>query len=418
MMASAAIPIYSQQEMFYVPTVQLVVRGRPLGAEIIHDIIQVTYKDSVNEIDTFNIEINNWDADKRTFKFAPPLKDSTQDFTGIFDPGAEIELWMGYQNQSNMRRMMLGEITSLEPSFTESGAPTLSINGLNEIHQLRGEQHTYSWTDKSDTDIAIELGNKPVKSGQPGLGIPVVSNPSTTETADSFVFMNSQYDIVFLLERARRNGYEVYLDEDEKTGKKTLYFGLSQSKGNAPVYRLEWGRSLINFKPTLSTAKQVSQITVRGWDRTAKAKIEVNYTLQNLWKDQGKSQAEITRLSQIAKAYANRTDVVTKPPVRTTAEAKQLARATLEDQSKRLIVANGSTVGLPDLRAGCALEIIGFGIRTDSTGQLTGTSSDFDGEYYVTASTHTIGGGGYRTDFTARREGPVQLQKTVSTGGR
>ncbi len=410
-MASQAIPIYSQQETFYVPTVELVVRGRPLGAEVIHDLIEVTYKDSVNEIDSFQIEINNWDADQHAFKFAPPLKTATEDFTGIFDPGTEIELWMGYQNQSNMRRMMLGIVTSLEPNFTESGAPTLTISGLNELHQLRGEQHTYSWTsgDKTDTDIAIELGNKPVKSGQPGLGIPVVPNPAADETPEPFVFMNNQYDIVFLLERARRHGYEVYLDEDDVTGKKTLYFGLSQSNANAPVYQLEWGRSLINFKPTLSTAKQVNQVTVRGWDRTANARIEVNYTLQNLWKDEGKSQTEITRLSQIAKAYANRTEVVTRPPVRTTSEAKQLARATLEDQSKRLIEASGATVGLPDLRSGCNVEIIGFGIRTDSTGQLTGTSSDFDGEYYVTETTHTIGGGGYRTQFSARREGPVQM---------
>jgi phage protein D len=409
-MAQAAIPIYSQQETFYVPSFQLSVRGRPLGAEVINDVLQVTYKDNVNEIDSFHIDINNWDADGRTFKFAPPLKNATQDFTGIFDPGTKIELWMGYLNQSNMRRMMLGEITSLEPTFSESGAPTLSIGGLNEIHQLRTEQHTYSWPngDKTDTDIAVELGNKPVHSGQPGLGIKVITNPADNESPDQFVFMNNQYDIVFLLERARRNGYEVYLDENVQTGDRSLYFGLSQSKANAPVYRLEWGKSLISFRPTLSTAKQVSQVTVRGWDRKSNSKIEVNYTLQDLWKAQNKSKTEIARLTEISKAYGNRTEVVTKPPVRTVAEAKKLARSTLEDRSKRLIEATGSTIGLPDLRAGCALEIIGFGIRTDSTGQLTGTSSDFDGEYYVTQTTHTIGNSGYRTEFSARREGPVQ----------
>ena len=71
---------------------------------------------------------------------------------------------MGYLGQTNMRRMMVGQVTSLEPNFPESGAPTLHINGLNQIHQLRGEQHTYSWTKNKDTDIAIELGNKPVQS--------------------------------------------------------------------------------------------------------------------------------------------------------------------------------------------------------------------------------------------------------------
>jgi hypothetical protein len=54
-----------------------------------------------------------------------------------------------------------------------------------------------------------------------------------------------------------------------------------------------------------------------------------------------------------------------------------------------------------------ALEILGFGAQTDLNGQIVGTGSDFDGEYYVTDTTHTIGGGGYHTEFSARREGPL-----------
>jgi phage protein D len=416
MAQTTAIPIYSQQETFYAPNFQFIVKGRPLGAEIINDVLQVTYTDKVNEIDSFQIDINNWDADQRTFKFAPPLKNATQDFTGIFDPGTKIELWMGYQNQSNMRRMMLGEITSLAPNFSESGAPTLSIEGLNEVHQLRTEQHTYSWAtgDKTDTEIAVELGNQPVRSGQPGLGIKVHANPASDETPDPFVFMNNQYDILFLLERARRHGYEVYLEIDEQTGERKLFFGLSENKANAPVYRLEWGKSLRNFRPTLSTAKQVSSVNVRGWDRKSNSKIDVKYTLQELWKDQNKSKDEIARLSLIANAYKSREEVIWKPPVRTVAEAKRLAKATLRDQSKRLIEATGATIGLPDLRAGCALEIVGFGIRSDAKGNLKGKSSDFDGEYYVTQTTHTIGTDGYRTEFSARREGPVPGLKSTS----
>jgi uncharacterized protein len=422
-MALAAIPIYGQEETFYVPRFELKIGGRSLGAQVIDDILQVTYKDSVNDIDTFSIEINNWDADERKFKFVPPIKDATRNFTGIFDPGTKIELSMGYLNHNSMRRMMLGEITSLEPNFPESGAPTLSIRGLNEIHQLRSEQHTYSWPsgDKTDTQIAIELGDKPVKKGQPGLGIKVIPNPAPNESPDAFVFMNNQHDIVFLLERARRHGYEVYLTFDKKSGDRRLYFGLSQSKANAPVYRLEWGKSLINFRPTLTTTKQVSQVTVRGWDRKSNSKIEVNYTLEDLWKAQNKSKAETERARQLSKAYANRTEVVTQPPVHTVKEANQLARATLENKDKRFVEATGSTIGLPDLRAGCALEIIGFGIHAVSSKDqpnvqtLTGNGSDFDGSYYVTETTHTISNGGYRTDFSARREGPVGTARPSSS---
>ena len=86
------------------------------------------------------------------------------------------------------------------------------------------------------------------------------------------------------------------------------------------------------------------------------------------------------------------------------------------NKNNKLIVATASTVGLPDLRSGCAVEILGFGVQTDKKGNPQGSSSDFDGEYFVTDSTHTIGGSGYRTEFTARRDGPVTQRQTLNQG--
>ncbi len=406
-MAQAAIPIYSQQETFYVPHFEVYVRGKQLNAGIIDDILQVTYKDSLNDIDSFQIEINNWDATARKFKFAPPLKTSDVDYTGIFDPGSKIELWMGYQN--NMRRMLRGQITSLSPNFPESGASTLSISGLNELHRFRTEKHTYSWLGgtKTDTDIAEDLCGRPLKQGQPGLGLRIETNPSSDEKPDPIVFMNNQYDIAFLVERARRRGYEVYLEDEGETP--TLFFGLSLNPSDVPVYRLEWGKSLISFKPTLTTTTQVGQVTVRGWDRKANKEINETYKLEDLWKEQKKSQQEIARLRLIAQAYGNRTEVITDKPVHTKKEARDLAKATLTNKDNRLIEATGATIGLPDLRCGSPVEIVGFGVTSNKNEQTMGANSDFDGRYFVTESTHIIGSGGYRTEFSARREGPVQV---------
>jgi hypothetical protein len=74
-MATAQIPLYSpdQKETFYVPAVEVYIRGQKLKDNIVNDILQVTYKDSINEIDSFNIEINNWEAETRAFKFTPPV---------------------------------------------------------------------------------------------------------------------------------------------------------------------------------------------------------------------------------------------------------------------------------------------------------------------------------------------------------
>jgi phage protein D len=78
-------------------------------------------------------------------------------------------------------------------------------------------------------------------------------------------------------------------------------------------------------------------------------------------------------------------------PVHTKQEAETLARRTLENNAKEMVKGSGSVVGLPDLRAGAAVSIVGVGTR-------------FDGRYFVTSTTHTIGDGGYTTRFECRRE--------------
>ncbi len=403
MPTTTPIPIFSQNETFYVPRFEIYIDKKRVEGDVINDILQVTYKDSINDIDFFSIEINNWDAEKRAFKFAPPQ----QGFKGVFDPGKKIEVWMGYYK--NTRRMMRGEITGLEPNYPESGASTLSVHGLNELHRLRTEQHTYSWenTGKTDTDIAKELCGRPVKKGQPGLGLTIHAEPDSNEGADRTVFMNNEYDIVFLLERARRHGYDIYLEDEDAT---KLFFGRKTNAADAPTYQLEWGKSLISFRPTLTTSDQVGAVTVRGWDRKTNKAIDVTYTLQELWKEQKKSQSEIAHLTKISQAYGGRTQVITDQPAHTKDEAKKLAKAALTKKNNKLITATASTVGLPDLRSGCSVEILGFGLQTNKSGDLKGSSSDFDGEYFVTDSTHTIGGSGYRTEFSARREGPVKRE--------
>lgn len=100
---------------------------------------------------------------------------------------------------------------------------------------------------------------------------------------------------------------------------------------------------------------------------------------------------EQQRLQLISQAFGNRKEVITNQPVRTSAEAKQKATDLLTRQLRNVVVASGVTVGLPDLRAGRKVQIEGLGDR-------------YSGTYYITSTTHTIGEGGYRTQFEARRD--------------
>ena len=369
-----AIPIYEGQD-FYVPYFEVKLQGRPLGKDVVRDVLQVTYKDNIQEIDSFEITINNWDADKLDFKY------SDED---LFDPGKEVELWMGYYGKERLLLIIKGEITSLRPTFPAAGQPALAISGLNVMHRLRTKQESHAYESMTDSEIARQIGGR--------LGVTVRTDPTAAANEERYryLFQDNRYDIIFLMERARRIGYDLFVEEmgqDGQAGQSRLYFGPSINV-RWVTYQLTYGRSLIEFQPDLTTANQVGKVTVRGWDAEKKEKIEKTVTRSDIRTRGVGAQGGQTNIEN---SFADREEVITDRPVHTPQEAQTLARETLERIAKDMVKGSGSTVGLPDLRAGSVMMIDGLGKR-------------FSGRYFVTATTHTIGDGGYTTQFECRRE--------------
>jgi len=357
-----------QGKDYYVPRFQILLGNRPLDRGAIYDIIQVTYKDNIKEIDSFELTVNNWDEEYRTFIYSDG---------DLFDPGKRLELRMGYYNENEWERMITGEITSLRPTFPASGQPTLAVSGLNLLHRLRKKQRSDSYKDKKVSQIAAEIGGR----------LNVTVKPSKIvgpEVVYKHLFQDNQYDIVFLLDHARRNGYDLYVDENSDD---TLI--LERSEGQKRVaYKLHYGHSLIQFQPNLTTANQVGKVTVRGWNASSKRKISETATRKQI-----EIQNEGNGIGQfdIERSFGDREEIVTTPPVESKQEAKELAKQTMKNIAKDMIKGSGSTIGLPDLRAGTVLHITGLGER-------------FSGRYFVTATTHTINDSGYITQFECRKE--------------
>lgn len=366
---TAAIPIYQGQE-FYVPTFEVKLDGRPPGREVIRDILSVTYKDNLQEIDSFEISINNWDADTRDFKYSDQP---------LFDPGKQLELWMGYRGE--LRKMLKGEITSLRPSFPAGAPSTLAVSGLNVLHRLRTKQESFTYLDKTDSEIAKEIENR-LKAQQVKVAIEAAG--AKDEPRLPFLIQENEYDIVFLMGRARRIGYELTVSETDDT---VIKFGPSTGIRRA-TYRLTYGKSLIEFQPELTTAQQVAKVTVRGWDSVRKQKIEKTVDRSQLsTKGLGAKGGQ----AAIDKSIEQKAEIVATKPVQTEAEAEKLAKEILEGIAKEMVKGTGSVPGLPDIRAGTVLLIDGLGDR-------------FSGRYFVVGTTHTIGDAGYTTQFECRRE--------------
>lgn len=373
MTAGVAIPISEGQD-FYVPYFEVRLRGgRALGADVVRDITQVSYQDDIGSIDSFEITINNWDADTRDFKYVD---------TDLFDPGKELELWLGYRGgRQGLQRMITGEITSLRPTFPASGQPTLAISGLNLLHRFRSKQRSAAYENRTDSEIARDI------AGQ--LDVPLRTDPAAEATEERFeyLFQDNEYDILFLLGRARRIGYDLFVEEGDEPGSHRLYFGPS-TRMERPTYGLDYGRSLVQFQPNLSTANQVGKVTVKGWDATKKEPITYTATRSEL-ATRGIGQGSGSQA--VENAVQSREEVIADRPVHTPEEARTLAVQTLERIAKELVTGTAAVVGLPDLRAGSVVHLGGLGER-------------FSGRYFVTTTTHAIGDSGYSTQFGCRRE--------------
>lgn len=369
-MPADAVEVTQGERDFYVPQFEIFMSGRTLAKDVVRDVTQVTYKDSIKELDSFEITINNWDAETRTYKYSDTSSEHD------FDPGQRLTLKMGYFGRQGLTQMIEGEITQLRPSFPASGAPTLQISGLNILHRLRKKQNTEAFSNTTDMKIAEKIAKR--------MNLEFHGKETPPATADiPYVLQDNQYDIIFLMERARRIGYEIFV---EAAAPKSRLVYVPSSAVERRRYDLKYGKSLIQFTPTLTTKDQVNKVTVRGWDPLRKQPISETVTRAQL-----RTRSMPKKDEQMMEAAFDREEIISDRPVRTKTEAQREARAALEHIVKDMITGGGSTVGIPDLRAGSVVYIRGVGQR-------------FSGSYFITSTTHTINDSGYTTQFDARRE--------------
>ncbi len=335
--------------------------GTPLDAEHLQRIISVEVDDSQYLPDMFSIQVND-----------PDVRDLEADFYKL---GSAIKITVQLRQPPDSDKipppevLIIGEITSIEPDLTSEGHTTLTIRGYDRSHKMNRERKTKSYLQMKDSDLAQKLARD---SGLKAL-------VDETQVVYDYLMQANQTDWEFLLERALRIGYRIYVDDD------TLYF--TKSPSTPPVgATLAWGDNLSRFRPRLSTVEQVSEVEVYGWDPKKKDKIlgratSPTNTLQNR-QDNGKSGGS---LASSAHSKAGKV-VVTDHPVVSQTEADGLAKAVLDGRAGNFIQAEAEAGGDPKIRAGMAVNITGVGKR-------------FGDKYLVTRSIHHYNQKGYTVRF-------------------
>jgi hypothetical protein len=345
----------------------------------------VTYQDSLDELDSCQITLNNWDADQRDFKYLDP-----NGAGGRFKPGTGLELSVGYHDRGGLTPLLSGQIVSVAPDFPEQGQPTIEVRALNQLYRLDYREETEEFRKLTDTQIARRLldliKQAPAAREAPPLNLDLETRPtnSQVEQPHRYLLMRNEYPILFLLRRAHHNGYDLYIEESD-SGPAKLHFHLPDSQG--PMYELRWGQSLVSFRPELSTKDPVDRVEVRASNVQDGEAIVGDATWGDL---DAPGLKRVAELHGADAALRGSEVVIDDTTVESEREADQVAKDHLTELAKQLVTASGTTVGLPQVRAG-------------RTGRFT-RLGPFSGLYRFTSTTHTIGEAGYTTRFDARME--------------
>ena len=397
---------------FFVPAYRVLLKGQK-QPPLEQDIQSVTFRDSLTDVDSVELVVNNWNpgdpvagqAVAGTFRYSN---------SHVFDPWQDIEVWMGYYRSGadNLQKMITGEIVTMAPIFPASGGSTLTVTALNLLHQFRTQQKTLQFKNLTDSEIAkkiVDNINTDIKKKLSNITLQMLqtevdnNKKQNKEVPHTYLDMHNQYPIVFLMQRARDTGYDITIEDatDASTNLRTITFHYrSSSAVTRPTYVLEWGKSLISFQPTLQTAKQVNSVTVTGWNVQTKQPISKTATRADLVKN-GEKLVAPEDLGVTENSLSQKLEISVDRGFKDPNEAQQVAEKTLRQLAQGLVVAKGKTIGLPDLRAGSKVNIYMYPLDATSPG---GSQDRFSGTYQVTSTTHTMGDGGYTTEFNARME--------------
>lgn len=351
----------AQADQVPVPGFEVVVNGAPLPVLAAAHVLEVRVELDTELPDMFALTIAASDDLDDPFEWV--------DDESLFAVGNSFEVKLGYAEQ--FTSVFKGELTGLEPSFSAGRLPLLVARGYDRRHRLTRGRHTRSFLKKKDSDIAAQIAR------EAGL----TASTTDSKVTHDYVLQANQTDYEFLAERAARINYEVVVED------KTLLFRPVANDGGAELM-LTADEDMDEFNPRLSSAGQVSEVWVRGWDPKNNKEIVGKAQSGSEVSKMGGQQAGAA-LSK--KAFGAAQGLLSDLPVLTQAEADQIAAARFNSASLELITGDASCAGSALVRPGKVIEIAGAGKR-------------FGGLYYVTSAAHVYTQeGGYRTSFSFRR---------------
>ena len=347
------------QEGVLVPDYAIAVEGVPLPRAVRQGIVSVSVTQQENLPASFHMQVNDP-------QFL--LIDAAQ---GLFTEGRRVEIAMGYVGDT--LPMIEAEITAIGIDLDESGGLTLHVEGFDGLYAgTRGTGYRQFREDQSDSAIVREIASDMLPS--------VVVDETGPRSAGRI--QHNMSDLEYLQELTKFHGFQLWVEG------RTLYFMRSRPASSGVFAR---GANLIAFSTRLSTAGQVGEIEVRGWDATRKEAVKASASPQKTgdWLKALSTTGLARVIGSGAPGGARKRVIHAQGKVNSIAEAQDAADAAMLEQSRSLLSASGSVVGNPSLRVGSTIALSNMGRFSLDP-------------YRIEQLTHRIDQSGYRTSFEMR----------------
>jgi hypothetical protein len=390
---------------FRVPEFDIAIEGSEPDSRLRFDVLEVSYSDAPDAFDSFEFSLMDWDPIR-----LEPIYSSPWDETGalktyststgdkpipVLEPGTVVSLYMHYRDDNvddfakmDPQLMLRGRVASLSTSFPASGVPVAKVRVLSPLAWLGRKKLTGKATGGL-IDLIVEACNQ-IDLDLDLSGVRADLR-ATEEGQDAPEHDLDKKDANTVLRDAiAQLGLDSHIALDELTGAERLVIAAPQELRLA----LTWGRTLLSFSPTVSTAHLSKSVSITVEDPLGSSEDEQRFEVEKSWDDLPELNRNVLGpgiLDAILDDLPDDPEPITDPTRHQIAFPEQAVLNRLREQARGIVTATGQTVGLPQLRKGAWVDLRGLGAK-------------FSGIYVVTKSTHVIGASGYLTTFEACKE--------------
>jgi phage protein D/phage baseplate assembly protein gpV len=308
----------------------------------------------------------------------------------VFTIGSQVAVIAAPLGEAATEPLIRGEVTSIETELGSRGNHAV-IRGYDHSHRLHRGRKTTTFHDVTDSDVVRTV------TQTAGIGLGRIDE---TATPHEHVSQANVTDWDFLRARAREVGFEVLVADGKLDFKRPTRAAAAPQAGDlasAEARQLVLGANLESFHARLTSAEQVKEVEVRGWDDQRKEAVVAHADAQTT-----SAQLDVTP-AELASKFGNPTFVSVDRPFSTQAEVDGAAKALAEEIASVFAeVVEGVAKGDPKLKAGTAVSI--------------GLTGPFDGRYTITASRHVFDERGYKTHFVVSGRQERSLLGLTSLG--